>query len=201
MTQRQQQSQAKKEHIYRIAMQMFKHRGYSETTIRDICSAAGISHSTFYHFFGDKSGILAEFFDEIMGQRDINMSLTPEHLSHPFQAIFNYLMSVAELQDQMGRDFVRETMFANPKVYAARQLTISRQSGLYTIDHFLRAAQYAGFVSPELDTYGTAEYLLAGASGVFFGWTTLNDRESATQLMGRLLPRFFAAVTDEPIAV
>lgn len=54
-------SLAKRTHIYRVAMSLFKRQGFRKTTIRDICREADISNSTFYHFFGDKSGVVLEF--------------------------------------------------------------------------------------------------------------------------------------------
>ena len=40
-------SKEKKKQIYEISMQMFSDLGYEQTTIRDICKAAGITNSTF----------------------------------------------------------------------------------------------------------------------------------------------------------
>ena len=53
-----QRSQEKKRQIYETAMGMFRDKGYNQTTVRDICTAAGITTGTFYNFFGDKFGIV-----------------------------------------------------------------------------------------------------------------------------------------------
>lgn len=103
MTAQARRSKEKKEHIFRTAMQMFKHHGYEATTVRDICREAGIRNSTFYHFFGDKSGILMEFYRNLFHDRADYLAHTPENLRHPFQSIFNYLLHAAKLQDLMAR--------------------------------------------------------------------------------------------------
>ena len=58
LTPQAQRSLEKKNHIFNISMEMFRDQGYNQTTIRDICAAAGVTTGTFYNFFGDKFGIL-----------------------------------------------------------------------------------------------------------------------------------------------
>ncbi len=196
MTPREKQSKEKKEYIFRTAMTMFRERGYAETTIRDICRKADISPSTFYHFFGDKSGVLMVFFNGIYNFRDQCLSPTEEHLRDPFQTVCNYMLAIAQMQELMGKEFVRETMYANPKVYAARELTAVRYSGMHDIARFLQAAKEAGYLRPDLDTAEIAECAITWASGILFNWITLSETESATDMMRRLLPRFFATVSQ-----
>lgn len=192
-------SQEKKDLIYRTAMMLFKHRGYGNTTIRDICREANVSNGTFYHFFGDKSGVLLEFFDQICVERNNSLSPTAEHLEHPFQTVYDYLIRVAALQDLIGKDLTRETMYSDPYVLAARHLTATRISGMRQIAQFLQAAIDAGKLPADLDPRDTAEYLLTGSSGVIFNWITLSEEESVVHLMRRLLPVIFSAVTEEPL--
>lgn len=192
-------SQEKKQHIYSTAMQLFKHQGFNRTTIRDICREAGISNGTFYHFFGDKSGVVLEFFQQIYSERENYLSLTKENLSHPFRSVYEYLIHVAALQDLMGKDFIRETMYADPRVLAAQHLTVTRQTGMVRIAEFLQAAIDGGTPASGSDPRDTAEFLITGASGVIFNWITLSQGESAAELMQRMLPRFIAAVSDEPL--
>ena len=43
-------------------MKLMKERGYINTTIRDICAAAGVSIGTFYTYFPSKQDIFADLF-------------------------------------------------------------------------------------------------------------------------------------------
>lgn len=192
-------SQEKKAHIYRTAMQLFKHQGFARTTIRDICREAGISNGTFYHFFGDKSGVVLEFFQQIHAVRETCLKPTAENLSRPFQSLYSYFLHVAALQDLMGKEFTKEAMYSDPDVLAAQHLTATRQSGMVNIAKFLQAAIDAGTVPSSVHPWNTAELLITGASGVIFNWVTISAGETAMQLMQRLLPQIFSVVTNEPL--
>lgn len=196
-----QKSKEKKELIFRTAMILFRERGYGATTIRDICREAGISNSTFYHFFGDKSGVLVELYRRLFREREIILVQTPENLRHPFQAIFNYLYHASTLQDLMGREFVRESLLRDQGIIAGQHSSAARQSSMLQIAGFLQAAVNAGVLSQEVHPWFTAEYIMACSSGVIFNWMTVTDNESLTEMMGRILPKAFASITDEQIVI
>jgi AcrR family transcriptional regulator len=49
--------------VKKMALQMFQEKGYSNTTIDDICKAAGVAKSTFFYHYKNKDRILSGFFD------------------------------------------------------------------------------------------------------------------------------------------
>ncbi|MEL7656279.1 MAG: TetR/AcrR family transcriptional regulator [Bacillota bacterium] len=50
--------------IIDIGINMIRTRGYSETSIQDICTEVGIGIGTFYHYFRSKEEMLLAFIDE-----------------------------------------------------------------------------------------------------------------------------------------
>ncbi|HLJ75238.1 MAG TPA: TetR/AcrR family transcriptional regulator [Thermoanaerobaculia bacterium] len=48
------------------ALQLFSHRGYRATTVRDIADEAGVSTGNVYHHFEDKEQIFRTLLDEFM---------------------------------------------------------------------------------------------------------------------------------------
>ncbi len=56
----------KKEQIIMAALQMFKKKGFSQTTINDIAGAAGIGKGTVYEYFSNKDDIINEAFHFFM---------------------------------------------------------------------------------------------------------------------------------------
>lgn len=55
----------RKQELLQIAGQLFIHKGYETTTIRDIINAAEIAKGTFYHYFASKE----ELLDEMVSNR------------------------------------------------------------------------------------------------------------------------------------
>jgi TetR/AcrR family transcriptional regulator, cholesterol catabolism regulator len=52
--------------IIDAAAKLFRERGYSSTTIRDIGLAAGLNHATSHYYFGSKAAILFAIFQEAL---------------------------------------------------------------------------------------------------------------------------------------
>ncbi|GAA4075554.1 MULTISPECIES: TetR/AcrR family transcriptional regulator [Actinomadura] len=60
----------RREHLIRLAAELFAEKGYQATTVRDIAKEAGILSGSLYHHFNSKESIVDEilsgFFDEVM---------------------------------------------------------------------------------------------------------------------------------------
>lgn len=54
-------SERTKERIFRRAFELFEKDGFRKTTIPAICEAAGVSRSTFFHYFKSKAAILSDY--------------------------------------------------------------------------------------------------------------------------------------------
>jgi len=61
---RQQRKEATRGALKRAAVEVFTERGYAETTIGAITSAAGVAHGTFYVHFSGKEEVLEEVLQE-----------------------------------------------------------------------------------------------------------------------------------------
>ncbi|MFI0485904.1 TetR/AcrR family transcriptional regulator [Actinomadura sp. 9N215] len=60
----------RREHLVRLAAELFAEKGFQATTVRNIADEAGIQSGSLYHHFDSKESIadeiLSSFFDEIM---------------------------------------------------------------------------------------------------------------------------------------
>lgn len=105
------------------------------------------------------------------------------------------------MQDYIGQDFSRDTMYTDPNVLAAKHMNTSQQSCLVQVSRLLQAAADIGTVPSDLQAWSTAEFLMTAASGTIFNWITLAENESAVNAMRRMLPQYIAAVSDETLDV
>ena len=51
--------------IYEAAMELFREKGFDETTMRDIASKAGVALGGAYYYFGSKDAIVLAFYSEM----------------------------------------------------------------------------------------------------------------------------------------
>lgn len=194
-----QRSQEKKRQIYETAMGMFRDKGYNQTTIRDICTAAGITTGTFYNFFGDKFGIVQEHYRHLTARRDSYLELTAERLANPYQTICDYFLSLAAVSSMMGKDLSRAFAYHAPEMVAG--VTAAGGNSVHHIALLLGKAKDSGTLPADTDPWHTAEFLIAGYMGMMQYWHNFSTSESLEDVARRMLPRLFSAVTDQPITI
>ena len=62
--QREERSERSRRHVLDAALDLFSHRGYRATTVRDIADEAKVSTGNVYHHFPDKESIFRTLLDE-----------------------------------------------------------------------------------------------------------------------------------------
>ncbi|WP_160573860.1 TetR/AcrR family transcriptional regulator [Actinomadura physcomitrii] len=65
-------SHASRDAIVQSALALWRTKGFAETTVTDICKAAGVSKALFYVYFARKEDVLAEL--EVFTMRDAHLA-------------------------------------------------------------------------------------------------------------------------------
>jgi TetR/AcrR family transcriptional repressor of nem operon len=81
-----------KEKVLRASLNIIRTKGYSATTIDDLCSAAGVSKGTFFHYFNSKEDLAvasANYWSSMTGQL-FNSAEYHKH-SDPLDRVLAYL--------------------------------------------------------------------------------------------------------------
>jgi AcrR family transcriptional regulator len=50
--------------IERVALELFRQRGFDQVTVEDVCSSAGVAPATFYRHFGTKEEVVFAYGDD-----------------------------------------------------------------------------------------------------------------------------------------
>ena len=67
---RSKKGEATREHVYRVALSLFRKRGYEQTTMRAIAEAAELSLGAAYHYFPSKEAIVMAYYDETQAAQE-----------------------------------------------------------------------------------------------------------------------------------
>ena len=66
------------EAIEKVALELFRERGFEETPVEDIAAAAGISRRTFFRYFGSKNDILFGNFELLLDDLEQSLASAPD---------------------------------------------------------------------------------------------------------------------------
>jgi len=84
--------------ISAAAKNLFSTHGYSETTIDDIITAAGVTKGAFYHYFKSKEAVCGEIIDSIQGEyQNILETLSKE--ANPLEKLKALIKQLLELNN------------------------------------------------------------------------------------------------------
>lgn len=126
-------SERTKERIFRTAFELFEKDGFRKTTIPAICEAAGVSRSTFFHYFKSKAAILSEYrfgFAEYLEEASKNL---PSDLSGK-EKVRALLLIDAEQNLERGamlRQAIISSLDDDPEFRASHDRTFEKIPPIY----------------------------------------------------------------------
>ena len=168
---RQERSRATREQLVRTCLELWRERGFDETTVNDICDAAGVAKGTFYFHFPRKEDVLLEL-NLVAGERataDLDKLLAGDLTTADL--LEKLLSSVAHRTERSPRPLVRRTV---TEAFAARggpwEMTRGDRPDFGTV--FLRVFA-RGQARGEIDAGYPPREL-----GALFGWTVMQTMVS-----------------------
>jgi AcrR family transcriptional regulator len=117
--------------LERAAFELFRERGFEQTTVTDIAARAGLDKRTFYRLFGDKREALfsgGQHVSEVMTEA---LDRTPSVADAPFAAVIAGFRHVAEeiFADLLDQARTRQSIIESSSDLMERE---SLKSGLLT---------------------------------------------------------------------
>jgi AcrR family transcriptional regulator len=93
--------------IVSAAQRLVSERGYDHTTVREIADAAGVTERTFYRYFGDKEGLIAEQLTALIDGLSERIVARPES-EPPLRAVREAML---ELVSEIAADPARAPLW------------------------------------------------------------------------------------------
>ncbi len=209
----------RRKRLFAIARQEFARHGFSRASLNRILAEAGMSKSSFYHFFDDKSALFLACLEDVLGEMiEVVTSLRPETLTAETfwteartitERIAAMLLHHPDLADT-GRMFYRSLAdsascpfigdeAANP---AARIMQAVRE----WLATMIRRGQALGVVRTDLDASLLTELVLATGMAVdnwaLARWEDLaaSDKERLPAVVLDLVMRLITTEAGRPHA-
>lgn len=151
MNQYQKTTEKKKKAIIQAALQLFKEKGFKDTSIKSIAEAAEVSPVSIYNYFGSKDNLVAlcvnDLFEEITQQAEdiLNSNLDfKTKLDHAF-ALCQEKMS-QQISDYFQDKLVEDSVFSTllTKAITAKKRDIYRA--------YIKVGKEEGLIAEDLST-------------------------------------------------
>ncbi|MEM7294510.1 MAG: TetR/AcrR family transcriptional regulator [Pseudomonadota bacterium] len=176
---RERNTRERREQILYAAVECFIEKGFHQTSMRDIASAAQVSLGNLYNHFANKEALIAEIAtieaDDFSGfLRDLTTGKSPleglERFARRFTAYHAEPENLA-LSAEITAEVVR-----NPSI--AGGFSRNRKALVDGIVETLQAGVATGQIRSDIDAAGAAELILDMTEGVAFRIAVLNKAQS-----------------------
>lgn len=152
-------------------MELFWHKGYAETSMRDIAAHTGVSHAGLYGAFGDKRDLFKKtlrLYDQVIGAKIIGPLEAPDAGRTEIEALFYMVLGFV-----IAGQFENGCLMCNTAVEFGDEsgdvLGLAQANLIRMADAFeaaLARAEARGEVRDGLDPKATAAFLTAIFHGV-----------------------------------
>jgi TetR/AcrR family transcriptional regulator, transcriptional repressor for nem operon len=126
------QAETARDKLLTVALDLFRARGYSATSVDQLCAAAGVTKGAFFHHFASKEALAvatADFWSEITGAM---FAAAPYHAAaDPLDRVLGYIDFRAGLIEGPAEAFsclvgtlVQEAFGSSPAIRAACEVSI-----------------------------------------------------------------------------
>lgn len=176
----------KKGLILKNALSLFQEYGYEQTTVRQICQVCGISTGSFYHFFGDKLGLLRDLYIRMQVVGKQYLELTEENLSHPFQSILDAMICATNVLCQLPPDLSQCLLTESTKIMNGKYDVPKSDTIQYQVQRLLEEAKKNGSVSAALNPSDAAIYCIAVSTG-FTNYWLYRDPSASMEKMAEII--------------
>ena len=101
-----------KDKIFRIAIELFKEKGYNNVTVNDICHACEITKPTFYYHLKSKQDIILYYYDHVIENLTPVLIQMLDSSSH-WEQILLLFDSLIENFIELGSDINSQLLITN----------------------------------------------------------------------------------------
>lgn len=146
--------------LFEAAMELFRERGFDETTVEEIAARAGFSRATFFNHFGSKAAVLGYFGEHVAGVMEATLAAA-RPATPPLERLRRVLLAMAREAEGSREDWriVFTYSLRDPNFLVVP--TPARQRFVETVTGLLAEAQGLGQARRDLGAAEQAAQVVA----------------------------------------
>lgn len=187
------ETESERSRIVKAAWELFREKGYEETTIADVIARAGVTEESFYRNFSQKDELehtLGDLFDEKYAQ--LMVSMNPK-LTHYEKLLYLNRELFEMIETQVPIRLVEHVYVGMPK---ERQELLNKNRFYYQlITQIIREGQQKGEFSREETAESLADTYASLERGLIYDWCVKGGTESLSAKGQKILSIFLREAT------
>lgn len=153
--------------VLNSTLELFREKGYANTTIRDVCSSAGVSIGTFYNYFQNKEDVFSDifksaddYFRDVVAKKIIGKSTA--------QKVEDYFKYYAKLNCDSGIEIMK-ILYNSDNTWFIQIRPMQR-----VLEEILLEGQEKGEILSDISAIDITTFLFILARGCCYSWCILN---------------------------
>ena len=180
--------------ITRAAWELFRCKGYQDTTISDIIAAAGTSRGTFYHYFNSKDELLStlsymfdDFYREQLPLLDPDMN-SCDKLIELSRACHKYIADTIPLE-------LLAQLYSSQVVTSGDKNLLDRNRFYYeAVQGIIDEGQRRGQIDPTVSNYNAVHYYAMCERAIIYDWCIAGGSYDLADFTAVTLTRMLAGL-------
>jgi len=184
-----------RERLLAAAREVFEERGFNDTRMSDVATAAGVSHGTVYVYFDAKEALLAEIVDEVLSEAARYLRVTD--VADPRARVAEANQRYLRVYNRNARLLQVVEQVATADSRFAERLSGFRARHVQRVAEAITGLQSAGLVAHDIDAGVAAAALSAMVEGYARHARDIRV-EDANETLTRLWLRALGLSGEEP---
>lgn len=172
-----------KEKITEVSVQLFEKKGFSDTSVQDICDALGVTKGTFYYYFSSKEELLQDihlgYIDDILERQEKILVDSSKDSRAKLYDIVYMLIHTIEQRGASARVFFREMRHLSEERLAS--VIPKRTKFRLNIEELLKQGVSNGEFCKDLNVQ-IATFGILGIANWSYQWFHPNGRVSDAEV-------------------
>jgi len=171
-----------RERIFRAALERFAQKGFVETTVEDITTAADVGKGTFFNYFPSKDHILLAFGEMQLGRLRAAVD-EARRTNQPLPQFMRSLTTLMTKEPARNPDIIRALLLAflsNPEVRTAMMDLQTRVLALHS--EMVQLGQERGEIRSDLKPIDVAQVFRQTIFGTLLIWSLYADASLQSRL-------------------
>ena len=175
--------------IAKASWELFRRKGYQETTISDIIDAAGTSRGTFYHYFTGKDELLSTLsymFDDFYREQ---LPLIDPEMDSCDKLIALSCASHKYIAETIPLELLAQ-LYSSQVVTSGDKNLLDRNRYYYeAIQGIIEEGQRRGQIDPDISSYDAVHYYAMCERAIIYDWCIAGGSYDLTAFTSSTLER------------